>query len=84
MTYRVLAKQLRINDRKILDAAYDEEIKVMEPRLEFRAEAFQAILDETAKVDPRAKKLKPQDLIDRRFLDGMEKSGFFDKLWPAK
>jgi hypothetical protein len=34
-------------------------INVMEPRLEFKTEAFQAILDETAKVDPRAKKIKP-------------------------
>ena len=84
LTYKVLGKQLRISDRKILDAAYDEEIKVMEPRLEFKTEAFQAILDETAKVDPRAKKIKPQDLIDRRYLDGLEKSGFFDKLWAKK
>jgi ABC-type nitrate/sulfonate/bicarbonate transport system substrate-binding protein len=83
-TYKVLGKQLRINDRKLLDAAYDEEIKVLEPRLEFKTEAFQAIIDETAKVDPRAKKIKPQDLIDRRFLDGMNKSGFFDKLWARK
>ena len=84
LTYKVLAKQLRISDRKVLDAAYDEEIKVMEPRLEFKTEAFQAILDETAKVDPRAKKIKPQDLIDRRYIDGMEKNGFFDKLWAGK
>jgi NitT/TauT family transport system substrate-binding protein len=84
MTYKVLAKQLRISDRKLLDAPYDEEIKVMEPRLEFKPEAFQAILDETAKVDPRAKKIKPQDLIDRRYLDGLEKSGFFDNLWAGK
>jgi NitT/TauT family transport system substrate-binding protein len=84
LTYKVLAKQLRINDRKILDAAYDEEIKVMEPRLEFKTEAFQAILDETAKVDARVKKIKPQDLIDRRYLDGLEKSGFFDKLSAGK
>jgi ABC-type nitrate/sulfonate/bicarbonate transport system substrate-binding protein len=84
LTYKVLAKQLRINDRKILDAAYDEEIKVLEPRLEFKNEAFQAIIDETAKLDPRVKKLKPQDLIDRRYLDGMQKSGFFDKLWAGK
>jgi NitT/TauT family transport system substrate-binding protein len=81
MTYKVLAKQLRISDRKVLDAAYDEEIKVMEPRLEFKTEAFQAILDETAKVDARAKKIRPQDVIERRYLDGLEKSGFFDKLW---
>ena len=84
LTYKVLAKQLRINDRKLLDAAYDEEIKVLEPRLEFKTEAFQAIIDETAKVDPRAKKIKPQDLVDRRFLDGLQKGGFFDKLWPGK
>src|SRR5262245_64432966 len=47
LTYKVLAKQLRISDRKVLDAAYGEEIKVMEPRVEFKSEAFQAILDET-------------------------------------
>jgi len=84
LTYKVLGKQLRISDRKILDAAYDEEIKVMEPRLEFKTESFQAILDETAKVDPRAKKLKPQDVIDRTYLDKLEKSGFFDKLWAGR
>ena len=44
---------------QVLDAAYDEEIKIVEPRLEFKTEAFQAILDETAKVHPRAKKIKP-------------------------
>ena len=84
LTYKVLAKQLRISDRKLLDAAYDEEIKVMEPRLEFKTESFQAIIDETAKIDPRAKKLRPQDVVDRTFLDSMEKSGFFDKLWAGK
>jgi NitT/TauT family transport system substrate-binding protein len=84
LTYKVLAKQLRISERKVLDAAYDEEIKVMERRLEFKTEAFQAILEETAKVDARAKKIRPQDLIDRRYLDTLEKGGFFDKLWAAK
>jgi hypothetical protein len=84
LTYKVLAKQLRINERKLLDSAYDEEIKVLEPRLEFKNEALQAIIDETGKVDPRAKKIKVQDLIDRRYLDGLQKSGFFDKLWAGK
>jgi len=53
----------------------------MEQRLEFKNEAFQAIIDETGKVDARAEKIKPQDLVDRRFLDAMNKSGFFEKLW---
>ena len=57
LTYKVLGKYLRINDRKILDAAYDEEIKVMEPRLEFKLDSIQAIVDETAKADPRIKRI---------------------------
>ena len=84
LTYKILGKYLRINDRKILDAAYDEEIKVMEPRMEFKLESIQAIVDETAKADPRAKKVKPQDMVDRSLLDRLQKDGFFDKLWTGK
>jgi ABC-type nitrate/sulfonate/bicarbonate transport system substrate-binding protein len=80
-TYKVLGKYLRVTDRKILDAAYNNEVKVLENRLDMNVEGFQAILDEVARVDPRAKKIKAADLIDRRFIDDMEKSGFFDKLW---
>lgn len=83
-TYKVLGKQLRVQDRKILDAAYNDEIKVLEPRLDLKIEALQAILDDVAQVDPRAKKVRPQDVIDLRYIDEMEKSGFFDKLWADK
>lgn len=82
--YKVLGKYLRVTDRKILDAAYDAEIKALEPRLAVKAEALQAILEEVAQVDPRAKKVKPQDLMDMRYVEEMEKSGFFDKLWAKK
>jgi len=80
-TYKVLGKYLRVTDRKILDAAYNSEVKVLENKLDMNIEGFQAILDEVSRVDPRAKKINAQDLIDRRFLDDMEKNGFFDKLW---
>ena len=83
-TYKVLGKYLRVNDRKVLDAAYSAEIKVLEPRLVIRPEALQGILDDVAQIDPRAKKLQPEDLVDRRYLDEMDKSGFFEKLWAEK
>jgi NitT/TauT family transport system substrate-binding protein len=82
--YKVLGKYLRITDRKVLDSAYNAEIKVLEPRLVIKNEALQAILDEVAQTDPRAKKVKPQELIDNRYLDEMEKSGFFDQVWAKK
>jgi ABC-type nitrate/sulfonate/bicarbonate transport system substrate-binding protein len=83
-TFKVLSKQLRVTERKTLEAGYNAEIKVLEPRLTIRPEAFQAILDDVAQTDVRAKKIKPEDFIDRRFLDEMTKSGFFDKLWGEK
>ena len=82
--YKVLGKYLRVTDRSILDAAYNAEIKALEPRLVIKNEALQAILDEVAQTDPRAKKVKPQELIDNRYLDEMDKSGFFDQLWAKK
>ena len=83
-TYKVLGKYLGISDPKIIDAAFATEIKVMERRLDIKPEGIQAILEEVAKTDPRAKTIKPQDLIDRRFLDEMVKNGFLDKLWATK
>lgn len=79
--YKVLGKYLRVIERSVLDAAYNAEIKALEPRLALKNEALQAILDEIAPTDARAKKVKPQDLVDSRYLDEMEKSGFFDQLW---
>jgi hypothetical protein len=56
----------------------------MERRLEIKPEGVQAILEEVAKTELRAKTIKAQDMIDRRYLDEMAKSGFFDKLWASK
>jgi NitT/TauT family transport system substrate-binding protein len=68
-TYKILGKYLRVTGRSILV---------------LKDEGLQAILDEVAKIDPRAKKVKPEDMVDRRYLNEMEKSGFFDKLWGSK
>lgn len=83
-TYKVLSKELRLSDRGVLDAAYNSEIKFLDPKLSLKPEAIQAIIDEIAQSDARARNMKAQDLIDRRYLDEMEKSGFFESLWAVK
>jgi NitT/TauT family transport system substrate-binding protein len=83
-TYKVLGKYLRIDDRKLLEASYNVEIKALEPRLAIKPEGLQSTLDEIAPTDPRAKTVKPQEMIDTRYLDEMEKSGFMDQLWGGK
>ncbi|HEX9787960.1 MAG TPA: hypothetical protein VGB09_08035 [Candidatus Binatia bacterium] len=50
--YKVLGKYLRINDTKILDAAYQSEIRALERRLDIAESALQASLDEIAPQDP--------------------------------
>ncbi|MGN6735744.1 MAG: ABC transporter substrate-binding protein [Candidatus Binatia bacterium] len=84
LVYRVLEKKLRITDRAILDASYAIEMKVMEPRLELKAAAIQPMIAEVAKTNPRANEIKPQDLMDRRYLAEMESSGFFNQVWNEK
>ena len=76
--YKVLGKYLRITDTKVLDAAYQSEIPALERRLEISEAALQASLDEIAPIDPRAKSIKPAEMIDRRYLVELEKSGMFD------
>lgn len=83
-SYKVLEKLFRVNDRKLVEHAYNAEIKVMERRLDVNLVGIQAVLEDAAKTDPRASKVKAQDLVDRRYLDEMEKSGFFAQLWTEK
>src|SRR5262245_19129160 len=75
--YKVLGKYLRITDTKILDSAYQSEIPALERRLEISEAALQASLEKIAPTDPRAKSIKPADMIDRRYLVELEKSGVF-------
>ncbi|HSK29455.1 MAG TPA: hypothetical protein VLA17_05780, partial [Candidatus Limnocylindria bacterium] len=79
LVYKVLGKYLRITDTKVLDASYNSEIAALERRLEIHDAALQASLDEIAPLDPRAKAIKPAEMIDRRFLVELEKSGVFGK-----
>jgi hypothetical protein len=37
-----------------------------------------------AQTDSQAKKVKPQELVDSRHLDEMDKSGFMDRLWAKR
>ena len=83
-TYKVLGKYLRIDDRKLLEASYNVEIKALEPRLAIKLEGIQSTLDEIAPTEPRAKAVKPQEMIDTRYLDEMEKGGFMEQLWSGK
>ncbi|HEX9786751.1 MAG TPA: hypothetical protein VGB09_01940 [Candidatus Binatia bacterium] len=60
------------------------ESKALEPRLELKLAGIQSTLDEIAPIDPRAKTVKPQEMVDTRYLDEMNKSGFMEQLWGGR
>ncbi len=80
LAYKLMAKKINLTDRKVFDAAYSAELKVLEPKLEIKAGAIQATLDEIGKTDTRAAKVSAPQLIDRRFLEEMERDGTFGQL----
>lgn len=80
LAFKIISKKIGLTDRKVFDSAYGAELKVLEPRLDISAKAIQANLDEISRTDPRAKQVKPEQLIDRRFLEEMERDGTFDRL----
>ena len=82
--YKVMGKYLRVDDRKLLEASFNVESKALEPRLALKLEGIQSTLDEIAPTDPRAKAVKPHEMVDTRYIDEMEKSGFFEQIWAGK
>ena len=80
LAFRLMAKKIGLTDRKVFDAAYTAELKVLEPRLDIKPIAIQATLDEISQDRCAGQQVKPQQLIDRRFLEEMEKDGTFDRL----
>ena len=51
----------------------------LSPRLVLKLDSLQAILDQVVQNEARAKKVKPQELVDMRYKEEMNKSGFFDQ-----
>jgi hypothetical protein len=52
--------------------------------LAIREESLQAILEDMAQPDARAKKVRSQEVVESRYLVDMEKGGFFDQLWAKR
>jgi len=80
---RVLAKYLGIQDREVLERAYDDAItdEKLPPKQYPSLEGIKKILEPLAETDPKAKAAKPEDFVDMRFIKELDDSGFIDELY---
>jgi NitT/TauT family transport system substrate-binding protein len=82
---KVLAKYFRNDDKEILDESYNWIVKQNYNLPPYPALAgLSTILKATEARNPKAKNAKPEDFVDSRFVQELDKSGFFAELNKAQ
>ena len=76
---KVMSKYMKTDNRKILEAVYEEHLPVFQRVPLMTNEAVQAVLD-VAK-NPKAQQVKPEDFYDNSFIQKLEASGFINSLY---
>jgi ABC-type nitrate/sulfonate/bicarbonate transport system substrate-binding protein len=81
-TFKSIAKYTKIEDPFVLQKAYDLYVgKVLEKAPYINMSGMKNALDDLAKTLPTARNAKPEQFIDTRFLDKLEKSGLLQDLY---
>jgi len=81
-TIKTLAKYTTVSDSVILNRTYDFYMnKVLERAPYINMQGMQNALDDVARTVPAAKTAKPEQFVDLRFLERIEKSGLLKELY---
>lgn len=81
-TLKSYAKYTAVQDIAVLQKAYDFYVgKIVEKAPYINMVGMQNAVDEVAKTIPAAKNAKPEQFVDTRFLDKLEKSGLLNELY---
>ena len=81
-TIKTLAKYTTVTDPVLLAKTYDFYMtKVLERAPYINMQGMQNAIDDLARTLPAAKNAKPEQFVDLRFLDRLEKSGLLKELY---
>jgi NitT/TauT family transport system substrate-binding protein len=85
VTLKVLSKYMRTTDADILNASYDQYAGRVIPRVPYVSEkGLQAVIDFIRQRNPQAGNIKPQDVMDNRFIKELDDSGFVKALYSGE
>jgi hypothetical protein len=76
-----MVKYLKIRDPEILESTYQSYLQVTDRKLYPNVDGMRTALEEVAKRVPAAKNRKPEEFINTRFLDELDKEGFFKQVY---
>ena len=80
-TKKIMAKYLKIRDAEILESTYQSYLQATDRKLYPNIEGMRIALEEVAKRVPAAKNKKPEEFVNTRFLDELDKEGFLKQVY---
>ncbi len=80
-TQKIMRKYSRVEDRRVLDEAWDWHAKFMPDAPYPPADGYQLVLQDIAEKNPKAAQANVKDYIDTRFVKELEDSGFIKSLY---
>jgi NitT/TauT family transport system substrate-binding protein len=80
----IIKKYFAGTDAQSVENMYETFASQLKPLPIFNPEALQAMIDAAGAADQRAAKLKPKEIIDSRFLEELQASGFIEQLYTEK
>jgi len=80
-TQRIMRKYSRVEDRNMLDEAWEWHAKFMPEAPYPPPEGYQLVLQDLAEKNPKAAHANVKDYIDSRFIKELEDSGFIKNLY---
>jgi ABC-type nitrate/sulfonate/bicarbonate transport system substrate-binding protein len=75
---KVMAKFMKTDDRKVLEAIYEEHAPVLQRVPLMTRDEVQALLDVVK--NPKGQQVKPEDFYDNSFIQRLDASGFINSL----
>jgi NitT/TauT family transport system substrate-binding protein len=80
-TLKIMRKYSRVEDRKVLEEAWDWHAKFMPDAPYPPVDGYQLVLQDIAEKNPKAAQANVKDYIDARFVKELEDSGFIKGLY---
>ena len=81
---RIMSKYTRGLPREVLEGAHAANSELLVEDTYPTVEGLKQTLEVQALTDPRAAKVKAEDMVELRFVDELRKSGFLEKLYGKK
>jgi len=78
---KIIAKHLKITDPEILEATYQSYLQTTDRRAFPNMDGMRIAVDEVARRIPAARGKKPEDFVNLKFLEELEKDGFYKQLY---